>query len=47
MARAAARMPNARLVRLPVGHFDVYAGEPFEEIVRLESEFLAEHLLTG
>ena len=47
MARAAARMPNARLVRLPIGHFDVYAGEVFEQVVRIEVEFLAHHLLAG
>ena len=47
MARAAACMPNARLVRLPIGHFDVYAGEVFEQVVRIEVEFLAHHLLAG
>ncbi len=47
MVRAAARMANARLVRLPGGHFDVYAGDVFEQVVRLESEFLAQHLSAG
>ena len=42
--RAAARMGNARLVRLPVGHFDVYTGDGFNETVELETDFLKQHL---
>lgn len=45
VARTAARMPAATLERLPVGHFDVYVGEWFERVVRLEGDFLARHLL--
>lgn len=44
--KAAARMPNARLVRMPVGHFDVYKGAGFEKTVEAEADFLKEHLLT-
>ena len=43
--RAAERAPNAELVRLPLGHFDYYVGEPFEEAVRGQTEFLSRHLL--
>jgi hypothetical protein len=43
--RLAAALPNARLVRLPLGHFDVYCGEAFEKVVALEVDFLREHLM--
>lgn len=43
--RTAARMKNATVVPMPVGHFDVYAGEWFEKTVAIEGEFLARHLL--
>jgi len=45
--RAAARMENARLVRMPVGHFDVYTGDGFNETVELETDFLKEHLINA
>lgn len=44
--RFAARMPRAELVRVPVGHFDVYVGDAFEETATLEADFLARHLLS-
>lgn len=43
--RLAATFPNARLVRLPLGHFDVYTGDGFEKATALEIEFLKEQLL--
>jgi pimeloyl-ACP methyl ester carboxylesterase len=43
--RAAERSPRARLVRYPVGHFEVYTGEWFERAVSEEAAFLVEHLL--
>jgi pimeloyl-ACP methyl ester carboxylesterase len=43
--KAASKCANARLVSLPVGHFDVYVGEEFERVVELEGDFLAEQLL--
>ncbi|MBM4462548.1 MAG: alpha/beta hydrolase [Chloroflexi bacterium] len=43
--KAAARMPNARLIRMPVGHFDVYTGDWFEKTVQVEADFLKEHLM--
>ena len=43
--KTAARMSKATVVRLPVGHFDVYVGEIFERVVQVESDFLAKHLL--
>ena len=39
--RCAARIPSCRLEVLPVGHFDVYVGDCFEKLVRMETEFLA------
>lgn len=43
--KAAARLPRGRVETLPMGHFDPYDGERFEEVVSLESAFLATHLL--
>jgi pimeloyl-ACP methyl ester carboxylesterase len=43
--RLAARMPRAELVRVPLGHFDVYVGDAFQETARLEADFLERHLL--
>jgi len=43
--KAAARMQNARLVPMPVGHFDVYTGAWFEKTVQVEIDFLKEHLM--
>ncbi|MFL5867972.1 MAG: alpha/beta hydrolase [Thermoleophilaceae bacterium] len=43
--RAAERAPNAELVRYPVGHFEIYVGEPFERAVADETAFLRRHLL--
>lgn len=45
VARTAARMPAATLEKVPAGHFDVYVGEWFERVVKIESDFLATHLL--
>lgn len=45
--RAASRMREVTLVHLDVGHFDVYAGAVFEEVVELESEFLSRRLGAG
>jgi len=42
--RAAERMGRSRLVSLPVGHFDVYSGPAFEEVVDEEVDFLREQL---
>ena len=42
--RAAERAPNAELIRLPLGHFDPYVGEQFEEVVVAQTQFLTRHL---
>ena len=42
--RAARRAPAARVYALPVGHFDAYLGEPFEETVAVETAFLSRSL---
>ena len=43
-ARMAARAPQGELVRYPVGHFDIYVGEPFERAVADQTAFLVRHL---
>lgn len=42
--RYAARAPRAEIARYPVGHFDVYAGEPFERAVADYVDFLQRHV---
>ncbi len=42
--KAAAAMAGAELVRLPVGHFEPYAGGWFDHVVGLEARFLRKHL---
>lgn len=42
---AAKRVPGARVLPLPVGHFDAYLGEPFEQAVAAETAFFQENLL--
>ncbi len=42
--KTAARMSNATIVSMPVGHFDVYTGSFFEEVVAAEADFLQKHL---
>ncbi|HEX4337364.1 MAG TPA: alpha/beta hydrolase [Polyangiaceae bacterium] len=46
-AEAAARRAGARATvkRYPVGHFDVYLGEPFAQSVADQSAFFRQHLL--
>jgi fermentation-respiration switch protein FrsA (DUF1100 family) len=43
-ARYAATAPRAEVKRYPVGHFDIYLGEPFEQAVADQTEFLVRHL---
>lgn len=42
--KTAGRIKRSQLVTMPIGHFDIYDGEEFEEAVRLQRAFLAEHL---
>ena len=42
--RAARLAPDARVYALPVGHFDAYLGDAFEETVAVEAAFLAHQL---
>lgn len=44
-ARAAGKIKSARLVSLPVGHFEAYTGDMFEKVVEIEGEFLREILI--
>ena len=41
---AAARAPRAEVRRYSVGHFDVYLGDTFEQVVADQVEFLVRHL---
>jgi dienelactone hydrolase len=43
-AKVAAAAPRGELVRYPVGHFDVYLGEPFERAIADQLEFLGRHV---
>jgi uncharacterized protein len=43
-ARYAATARRAEVKRYPVGHFDIYLGEPFERAVADQTEFLVRHL---
>jgi uncharacterized protein len=38
--KAAARAPDAEVMEIDAGHFDVYVGDIFERVVARESEFL-------
>jgi fermentation-respiration switch protein FrsA (DUF1100 family) len=42
---AARRVRDARAITLPVGHFDAYLGEPFEQAVTAQTEFFIEKLV--
>nr|WP_296770884.1 alpha/beta fold hydrolase [Rhodococcus sp. (in: high G+C Gram-positive bacteria)] len=43
-ARWAATAPRGEIRRYPVGHFDIYRGQAFEQAVRDQTAFLARHL---
>lgn len=42
--RYATTAPRAEVKRYPIGHFDIYRGEPFEHAVADQTEFLVRHL---
>ncbi len=42
--KMAGRIPDCTFRHFPMGHFDSYMGELFEEIVAIQSQFLAEKL---
>jgi dienelactone hydrolase len=46
-ATLAAKAPRAEIKRYPVGHFEIYIGEPFEQAVADQTEFLVRHLGAG
>ncbi|MDY6855445.1 MAG: alpha/beta hydrolase [Thermodesulfobacteriota bacterium] len=43
--KAVSMMSNATLKSMPVGHFDVYVGDVFKEVVKSECDFLKKHLM--
>jgi pimeloyl-ACP methyl ester carboxylesterase len=43
--KMADRMPKAEVVKYPIGHFDIYLGNEFEEAVATQAAFLKKHLL--
>lgn len=43
-ARYAATAPRGEVRHYPIGHFDIYVGDPFEHAVRDQTEFLVRHL---
>jgi len=42
--RTAKHLKDCRTFHLPIGHFDVYGGKPFEQIIYTEIEFLNEKM---
>jgi len=42
--QAAARTPRSEVRSYPIGHFEIYVGEPFERAVSDQVEFLTRHL---
>jgi fermentation-respiration switch protein FrsA (DUF1100 family) len=44
-AKLVSKAPRAEVKRYPFGHFDIYVGEPFEQAVSDQVEFLRHHLL--
>jgi fermentation-respiration switch protein FrsA (DUF1100 family) len=40
------KAPLAEIKRYPYGHFDIYVGDPFEQVVADQVGFLRRHLLT-
>jgi dipeptidyl aminopeptidase/acylaminoacyl peptidase len=38
------RLKKCKLVRLPMGHFDSYLGEMFDQVVELQADFFIRHL---
>jgi dienelactone hydrolase len=42
--RMGSKIPNAEIIGLPVGHFDVYTGELFKQVVEKQAEFLLRNL---
>jgi uncharacterized protein len=38
------RAPRGEVLRYPVGHFEIYVGEPFERAVADQTAFLQRHL---
>ena len=43
--KTAQKIPNAKLVKYPFGHFDIYTGKAFEDAVKQQTEFLLTRLL--
>jgi dienelactone hydrolase len=44
--KAATRAPRAEMKVYPIGHFEIYVGEPFEKAVADQTDFLVRHLST-
>ena len=43
--KTVARMPDAKLITLPCGHFDPYTGDTFEVVSDHETRFFRYHLM--
>lgn len=44
VVKMGSRIPDAEVVGLPAGHFDVYTGELFKQVVEKQAEFLTKYL---
>jgi len=45
--RMADRAPRAELRRYPVGHFEIYQGETFQQVIKDQIKFLRQHRLAA
>ncbi len=43
----ASQAPKGEICRYPIGHFDIYVGDAFEQAVADQTEFYRRHLLDG
>ena len=44
--RHAAKAPRGEILRYPVGHFDIYVGDQFENVISDQLTFLRTHVPT-
>jgi pimeloyl-ACP methyl ester carboxylesterase len=44
IARAGSKIKNAEVIELPVGHFEVYTGELFKQMIQKQTDFLKKYL---
>ena len=43
--KTANKMPDGKLIKYPLGHFDLYKGDAFADAVQKQTDFLLTHLV--